>query len=73
MDVLNAKEYGQVMWQAYVNETWTQHQWTGLSLQLDLQRRGYPVLNSISMSKYLDAAGTTRPQTRLVRPDHPPD
>ena len=60
MDVLNAKDYGQVMWQAYVNDNMDPNT-NGLGYRYNwtFNADGYPVLNSISMSKYLDAAGTT--------------
>lgn len=60
MDVLNAKEYGQVMWQAYVNDGMDPNT-NGLGYHYDwgYNEQGYPVLNNISMQKYLDAAGTT--------------
>ena len=60
MDVLNAKEYGQVMWQAYVNDGLDPNT-NGLGYHYDwgYNASGYPQLNAISMSKYLDAAGKT--------------
>ena len=60
MDVLNAKQYGQVMWQAYVNDGMDPNT-NGLGYKYDwgYNDQGYPVLNHISMSKYLDAAATT--------------
>lgn len=60
MDVLNAKEYGQVMWQAYVNDGMDPNT-NGLGYHYDwgYDANGNPRLNSITMSKYLDAAGTT--------------
>ena len=60
MDVLNAKQYGQVMWQAYVNDGLDPNtNGLGYHYNWGYNTAGYPVLNSISMSKYLDAAGTT--------------
>lgn len=60
MDVLNAKEYGQVMWQAYVNDGMDPNtNGLGYRFNWNYDANGYPVLNGISMSKYLDAAGTT--------------
>lgn len=60
MDVLNAKQYGQVMWQAYVNDGMNPNtNGLGYKFNWGYNAQGYPVLNSISMSKYLDAAGTT--------------
>ena len=60
MKVLNAKEFGQVMWQGYVNDGLDPNQ-NGLSYHYDwtYNQQGVPVLNGITMSKYLDAAGTT--------------
>ena len=60
MDVLNAKEYGQVMWQAYVNDGLDPNtNGLGYHYNWGYNAAGYPVLNGITMSKYLDAAGTT--------------
>lgn len=60
MKVLNAKEYGQVMWQAYVNDGMDPNT-NGLGYRYDwgYNALGTPVLNGISMKKYLDDAGTT--------------
>ncbi len=60
MDVLNAKEYGQVMWQAYVNDNMDPNA-NGLGYRYNwgYNESGYPVLHGISMAKYLDAAGMT--------------
>lgn len=60
MKVLNAKEYGQVMWQAYVNDGMDPNT-NGLGYHYDwgYNAQGNPVLNGISMKKYLDDAGTT--------------
>ena len=60
MHVLNAKEFGQAMWQGYVNDGLDPNQ-NGLGYRYDwsYNQQGVPVLNSISMNKYLDAAGTT--------------
>ena len=60
MKVLNAKEYGQVMWQAYVNDGMDPNT-NGLGYRYDwgYNDQGTPVLNGISMKKYLDDAGTT--------------
>ena len=60
MKVLNAKEYGQVMWQAYVNDGMDPNT-NGLGYRYDwgYNAQGTPVLNGISMKKYLDDAGTT--------------
>lgn len=60
MKALNAKEYGQVMWQAYVNDGMDPNT-NGLGYRYDwgYNAQGTPVLNGISMKKYLDDAGTT--------------
>jgi len=60
MKVLNAKEFGQVMWQGYVNDGLDPNM-NGLGYNFDwgYDAKGQPVLNSITMNKYLDAAGTT--------------
>ena len=59
MRVLNAKQFGQVMWQAYVNDNMNPNT-NALGYRYDwgYNQQGYPVLNNISMNKYLDAAGT---------------
>lgn len=60
MKVMNAEEYGRAMWQAYVNGGEDPNT-NGLGYRYNwgYDAAGYPVLNSISMNKYLDAAGTT--------------
>ncbi len=60
MNVLNAKEFGQVMWQGYVNDGLDPNS-NGLGYRYDwaYNAQGMPVLNGLTMSKYLDAAGTT--------------
>ncbi len=60
MEVLNAKEFGQIMWQGYVNDGLDPNQ-NGLGYRYGwtYNAQGQPVLNSITMNKYLDAAGTT--------------
>ena len=60
MEVLNAKEFGQVMWQGYVNDGLDPNQ-NGLGYNYDwsYNTQGTPVLNGITMNKYLDPAGTT--------------
>ncbi len=60
MEVLNAKQFGQVMWQGYVNDGLDPNM-NGLGYHYDwtYNQQGVPVLNGITMSKYLDAAGTT--------------
>jgi TonB-linked SusC/RagA family outer membrane protein len=60
MEVLNAKQFGQVMWQGYVNDGFDPNS-NGLGYKFDwaYNQQGQPVLNGISMNKYLDVAGTT--------------
>ncbi len=60
MKVMNAGEYGRAMWQAYINEGQDPNT-NGLGYRYDwgYDSDGYPRLNGISMSKYLDQAGTT--------------
>ena len=60
MEVLNAKEFGQVMWQGYVNDGLDPNQ-NGLGYRYDwgYNAQGIPTLNGITMNKYLDVAGTT--------------
>ena len=60
MEVLNAKEFGQVMWQGYVNDGMDPNT-NGLGYHYDwgYNALGQPILNGISMKKYLDDAGTT--------------
>ena len=60
MKVLNAKEFGQMMWQGYVNDGLDPNM-NGLGYHYDwsYNAQGVPVLGGITMSKYLDPAGTT--------------
>lgn len=60
MEVLNAKEFGQVMWQGYVNDGMDPNS-NGLGYRYDwgYNSLGQPILNGITMKKYLDDAGTT--------------
>nr|WP_293568464.1 TonB-dependent receptor [Prevotella sp.] len=60
MKVLNAKEFGQVMWRAYMNDGMDPNT-NGLGYNYDwsYNEQGNPVLNGISMKKYLDDSGTT--------------
>ncbi len=60
MKVLNAEQYGQAMWQAYVNDGQDPNtNGLGYHFNWGYDTKGNPILNSISMSKYLDSAGTT--------------
>ena len=60
MKVLNAKEFGQTMWQGYVNDGLNPNL-NGLGYYYDwsYDAKGVPVLNYITMNKYLDPAGIT--------------
>ena len=60
MQVLNAKEFGQVMWQAYVNDNMDPNS-NGLGYRYNwgYNAAGYPELYNISMNRYLDEACTT--------------
>lgn len=59
MEVLNTEQYGRAMWQAYVNEGQDPNtNALGYKYNWGYDPNGYPLLNSISMSKYLDAANT---------------
>lgn len=60
MKVLDAEGYGRAMWQAYVNDGQDPNT-NGLGYRFNwgYDQSGYPVLNYISMNRYLDAAGTT--------------
>ena len=60
MKVLNAKEFGQMMWQGYVNDGLNPNM-NGLGYHYDwsYNAQGVPTLNGITMSKFLDPAGTT--------------
>ena len=60
IDVLNAKQFGEVMWQGYVNDGLNPNtNGLGYSYDWSYNPQGYPVLDKITMAKYLDAAGTT--------------
>jgi len=60
MSVLDAEGFGKVMWQAYVNDNMNPNT-NALGYRYDwgYNAQGYPVLNGISMNKYLDEACTT--------------
>lgn len=59
MKVLNAEEYGRAMWQAYVNEGQDPNtNALGYKYNWGYDTNGYPKLNNISMSKYLDSNNT---------------
>ena len=59
MHVLDAKQFGQVMWQAYVNDNMNPNtNALGYHYDWGYNAAGYPVLNGITMNKYLDEAGT---------------
>lgn len=60
MEVLNSQEFGECLWQAYVNDGMNPNT-NGLGYQFDwgYNADGNPQLNKVTMSKYLDAACTT--------------
>lgn len=60
MSVLNAHEFGQVMWQAYVNDNMDPNS-NGLGYRYNwgYNAAGYPELYSVGMNRYLDEAATT--------------
>ena len=60
MKVLNAEGYGRAMWQAYVNGGEDPNT-NGLGYRYNwgYDSNGYPVLNSMSMNKFLDSEGKT--------------
>ncbi len=60
MEVLNAKEYGQAMWQAYVNGGQDPNtNALGYHYDWGYDANGYPVLNGITMSRFLDSDNKT--------------
>ncbi len=59
MEVLNAREYGQAMWQAYVNDGQDPNtNALGYSYNWGYDQNGIPVLHGITMSRFLDSANT---------------
>ena len=59
MEVLNAKEYGSAMWQAYVNEGQDPNtNALGYKYNWGYDANDHPRLNGISMTKFLDSANT---------------
>lgn len=59
MHVLDAKQFGQVMWQAYINDNMNPNtNALGYHYNWGYDANGNPVLNGITMNKYLDEAGT---------------
>ncbi len=60
MEVLNSKEFGQCLWQAYVNDGMNPNMnGLGYEYEWSYDANGAPKLNKLSMSKYLDEAGKT--------------
>ncbi|MCQ2330878.1 MAG: TonB-dependent receptor [Paludibacteraceae bacterium] len=60
MSVLNTEQFGQVMWQAYVNDGQNPNSNSlGYHYNWGYNAQGVPTLNSMYLDKYLDAAGTT--------------
>ncbi len=59
MEVLNTKQYGEVMWQAYVNEGQDPNtNALGYRYNWGYNEAGYPVLYDVTMQKYLDTENT---------------
>ena len=59
LDVLNAKEFGQAMWQAYVNDGQAPNtNPLGYRYDWGYDANGYPKLNGISMQRFLDSGNT---------------
>ena len=59
MNVLDAEQFGKVMWQAYVNDGMNPNtNALGYNYDWGYNAQGYPVLNSIKMNKYLDENNT---------------
>ena len=60
MQVLNSEQFGRAMWQAYVNDGTADPNTNVLGYRYDwgYNAQGQPVLNNISLKKYLDDAGT---------------
>ena len=60
MEVLNAREFGQVMWQAFVNDGLDPNgNALGYRYNWGYDAQGLPVLNKMSMNRFLDDNGTT--------------
>ena len=60
MQVLNAEEFGRVMWQGYVNDGLNPNMNAlGYIYDWGYDANGVPALHNVRMNKYLDAAGTT--------------
>ena len=60
MQVLNAEEFGRVMWQGYVNDGLNPNMHAlGYIYDWGYDANGVPALHNVRMNKYLDAAGTT--------------
>lgn len=60
MEVLNAEEYGRAMWQAYVNGGQDPNtNPLGYKYDWGYDANGYPQLNGISMSRFLDSSHQT--------------
>ena len=58
--VLNTKQFGQVMWQAYVNDGEDPNSNPlGYNYNWGYDAQGYPQLYGMTLNKYLDQAGTT--------------
>ena len=60
MHVLNSEQYGRAMWQAYINDGTSDPNTNVLGYRYNwgYNAQGQPVLNSLSLNKYMDEAGT---------------
>ena len=60
MKVLNSEQYGQALWQAYINDGTSDPNTNVLGYRYNwgYNAQGQPVLNNIMLNKYLDDAGT---------------
>lgn len=60
MEVLNSKEFGQCLWQAFVNDGLDPNtNGLGYEYEWSYDANGAPKLDNLIMTKYLDAAGKT--------------
>ena len=66
MEVLNTEQYGQALWQAYVNGGANPNSNNiGYSFDWGYDEAGAPVLNKILLPEYIDAARTMRPSIQI--------
>ena len=61
MEVLNAREWGQALWQANINDGKNpNNNNVGYHYDWSYDQNGYPVLNDMAMDMFLDSSGTLR-------------